>query len=162
MTLFVYRDPRAVLVSEVFYLAEMNRFHRMHRHFSKLKTLDDRLKLALDGLDRRYPSASERFLPYAAWLDDKDTLALKYEEMVDSHREKNIAKISDRWRELTQGALPLYPDLQKTLLEAVDPSKSHTFREGGSERWRSKLSTRQVDLVTERLEPVLEQFGYVL
>lgn len=160
LSLFVYRDPRAVLVSEVFYLTEMNKFHRMHKHFAKLNNLDDRLRLALEGFDNRYPGASERFLPYAAWLDDDETLALKYESMVGLAREENIARISNRWRALSQASLPLHSDLERTLLEAVDPTKSHTFREGGTDRWRNRLSTKQVDLVTDKLRPVLERFGY--
>ena len=160
LSIFIYRDPRAVLVSEVFYLTEMNRFHRMHKHFAKINNLDDRLKLALEGLDKRYPSAPERFLPYAPWLEDGETLALKYEDLIGSAREKNIAKIGNLWRTLSEASLPYHSDLEKTLLEAVDPAKSHTFREGGTDRWRKRLSAKQVDLVTEKLRPVLERFGY--
>lgn len=158
--LFIYRDPRAVLVSEMFYLSEMNRFHRMYKHFSRLTETEDRLKLALDGLDEHYPAAPERFLPYAGWVTDPDTMALRYEDMVGPDQPAHIAQVAARWRARAGAEAPAHPGLEDALVAAVDPGKSHTFREGGTDRWRSKLSPAQVDLVTERLAPALERFGY--
>lgn len=158
--LFIYRDPRDVVTSEAFYLAEMNKWHRMHKPFSRLETPSERLSLALKGLDERYPECNARLLPYAAWLECPNTIAIKYEDIAGEHQGREITRIVDGW--LAKGGhIEDRTSLIKSLQEAVQPKKSHTFRRGGTGKWRESLDDTQVKDVTNTLAPSLKAFGYI-
>lgn len=157
--LFIYRDPRDVITSEAFYLAEMNKWHRMHKPFSELETPAERLELALSGLDERYPECNARLLPYAGWLECPNTVAIRYEDIAGDKQEVEISRIVEAWIE-KGGQVENSEDLIKILKEAVQPSKSHTFRRGGSGKWRESLNERQAEDITKRLMPSLKAFGY--
>src|SRR5687768_7590712 len=52
---FVYRDPRAVVVSEVHYLRDMNRWHRLAKYFRRLPTIGEAISLSIRGFDPPVP-----------------------------------------------------------------------------------------------------------
>lgn len=158
--LFIYRDPRDVIVSEAYYLSEMNRWHRMHKHFAKLGNDRDRLQLALNGLDRRYPECNSRLLPYSGWLQDPDTLAIRYEDISGAGRDSQLLRIIDAYTARTGGMAEDRSALLQALKTAIDPGKSHTFRRGGTGKWRQGLSDAEARALTEQLRPSLEAFGY--
>jgi sulfotransferase family protein len=155
--LFIYRDPRDVIVSEAFYLAEMNRWHRMHKHFSKCSGDAARLALALDGIDESYPECNARLLPYSGWLASDRTVAIRYEDIAGVNQAWEIERIVGAYR-ATHKDTP--DDLVKSLCAAVRPEKSHTFRRGGSGGWKRGLSKEAAAMVTKRLRPALDAFGY--
>lgn len=157
--IFIYRDPRDVITSEAFYLAKMNRWHRMHGHYRNLTDDHARLVLALDGMDDRYPEANKRLLPYAGWLTHPGVVAVRYEDLIGPSQRNEIARIVEAWR-VRGGVVGDVEALNAQLVEAVDPSRSHTFRRGGSGRWREGLTEEQAETVTLRLRPALAAFGY--
>lgn len=158
--LFIYRDPRDVITSEAFYLAEMNRWHRMHKVFSGLKSQDERLALALSGYDERYPECNARILPYAGWLKPQSgALAIRYEDISGAGQEAEIDRIVTAWQD-KGGQTADSSALAAALKRAVAPEKSHTFREGGSGKWKRGLSDEKAREVTRTLQPSLTAFGY--
>ncbi|MBC58054.1 MAG: hypothetical protein CL814_14130 [Confluentimicrobium sp.] len=157
--LFIYRDPRDVIVSEAHYLGEMNRWHRMHKHFAKRTSARARLELALDGLDDRYPECNARLLPYAGWLDEPRALTIRYEDIAGENRHAVLEKIVAGFVE-RGGVVNDHEGLVHALDEAIDPKKSHTFRTGGTGKWRNGLTDQEADYVTARLRPSLDAFGY--
>lgn len=157
--LFIYRDPRDVITSEAYYLAEMNRWHRMHKHFNALSGHKARLLLALDGLDTHYPEANARLLPYSGWLAAPDTLAIRYESLVGPHQSEEIDRIVSAWR-ACGGTAAGTNNLVARLIEAIDPGKSHTFRQGGIGKWRRGMSDAEAEVFSNRLIPSLTAFGY--
>ena len=158
--LFIYRDPRDVIVSEAFYLAEMNHWHRMHKYFSKLDGKKARLDLALNGLDFRYPDCNSRLLPYAGWLNSPNVLAIRYEDISGAKQAQEIERVATAYIQKYENNKGI-DVLIAALSAAVQPEKSHTFREGGSGNWRRNLDDETADAVTKRLKPSLEAFGYM-
>lgn len=159
--LFIYRDPRDVVTSEAHYLSDMNRWHRMHKYFHDLPNDKARLKLALDGLDERYPDANARLLPYAGWVDAPGVVAVRYEDLIGARQGVEIARIVSAWQARRDGTTET-DELSARLGRAIDPGKSHTFREGGSGKWRSRMNDAEAKSFTERLEPSLNAYGYPL
>src|ERR1051325_920152 len=49
---FIYRDPRDMLVSQVFFATDMNEEHGMHEYYKSLPDFDERLKVAITGIDQ--------------------------------------------------------------------------------------------------------------
>jgi hypothetical protein len=159
--LFIYRDPRDVINSEAHYLSDMNRWHRMHKHYSKLDDHQARLALALDGLDDRYPEVNARLLPYVGWITAPGVVAIRYEDLIGPRQSEEISRIVSAWQ--SRGGQTTRPDdVVAHVREAIDPGKSHTFREGGSGKWRNTMTEAEAQRLTERLEPSLAAYGYPL
>lgn len=157
--LFIYRDPRDVIISEAHYLADMNRWHRMHRYFRKLPDEKARLELALDGLDRRYPEANTRLINYAGWIDAPGVVAIRYEDLSGPRQADEIARVVAAWR-ARGGTTAEGSGLITRLRCAIDPGKSHTFREGGSGKWRGAMTGPEADEFSRRLQPALSAYRY--
>ena len=48
-TIFIYRDPRDMLVSHVFYATDIYDEHGMHHYYEKLNSMEARLNAAIEG-----------------------------------------------------------------------------------------------------------------
>src|SRR5512143_2782492 len=48
---FIYRDPRDLLVSQVFFATDMHEEHGMHDYYKSLPDISTRLKVAITGID---------------------------------------------------------------------------------------------------------------
>ncbi|WP_397218403.1 sulfotransferase domain-containing protein [Nocardioides terrisoli] len=168
VTYFVYRDLRDVVASEAYYLAEMNRYHRMHRVYSAL-SLEDRLMLSIcgsDDLTRQgifYPSINERFRRYAGWLDSPNTLAVRYEDLQGDRLETTIARVVEHYLRACDSTTrrQLEGDrLHRKCLDSIDPARSHTFRSGKRGGWRSEFNERHVRAFKAVAGDLLVELGY--
>src|SRR5512134_3697475 len=68
---FIFRDPRDVVVSHVFYVTEMEARHVHHAYYQSLPDFDTRLKVSILGrpdADIEFSNIAERFAPYLGWL----------------------------------------------------------------------------------------------
>lgn len=155
--LFIWRDPRDVIVSEAHYLAEMNRWHAMHQSFAALKDPQDRIKLAIngDGTDR-YRCAKDRINAYMHWRDAPGCLSFSYEELTNQNRLlAALERIMDRFETLG-GKIDDRDELQQQMIKAIDPGKSHTFNKGGTGRWRKEMSDENVALLKEMMPEIFD------
>ena len=48
---FIFRDPRDVVVSDAYYLANMNRWHKLHPYLKATPTAHDRFDLVIRGIE---------------------------------------------------------------------------------------------------------------
>ncbi len=162
--LFIYRDPRDVVVSEAFYLSEMNRWHRLHGYFAKLGSLEECISTAILGIDSEefvldYPNVAVRFSRYAGWLSDDEALALRYEDLMGDGREDALTMIADKY--LNASTLNLEtPALVSAMESAIAPEKSHTYRKGGSGGWREAFTERNKAEMKRVAGQLLIDLGY--
>lgn len=157
--LFIYRDPRDVITSEAYYLAEMNRWHRMHKYFNGLQEDRQRRELALNGIDDCYPEANARLLPYAGWLSSPGVIAIRYEDIAGPRQKDEIEIIVAAWRK-HGGQTKSIDDLVGRLVAAINPNNSHTFHEGGFGKWRRGMLDAEAEAFSTQLAPALAAFGY--
>ena len=141
--LFIYRDPRAVLVSEVQYLIQTARWNALHGRFANLATLKEALDLAIDGdASDVLPNVKSRYQPYLEWRGDQDVLAVRFEDLRNlATRDLVLGKIAER--HATRSGIRIDPNLLGQLRNAITPELSHTYSGQSAERWKSLLTDEQ-------------------
>ena len=94
---FIYRDPRDVVVSHVFYVTEINSRHVHHDYYTnQLDSFEERLKVSILGrpeLHIPFPDIAARFAPYLDWLERTEVLSLRFEDLI-ADTQKSLTGIS--------------------------------------------------------------------
>src|SRR6185436_10287314 len=74
---FIFRDPRDVVVSHVFYVTDMEARHVHHEYYLALPDFDSRLNVSILGravAGVEFPNIADRFAPYLDWLNHSEVL----------------------------------------------------------------------------------------
>lgn len=164
VSFFIYRDPRDVVVSEAHYLATMNRWHSMHSRFRALPDAASRLSLAIEGLTGDKPKydyrdIGSRFRPYLGWIGRPDVCAVKYEDLTGPNQDATLRRIIDFYLAKAPGAGPA-DALTELAANAINPSRSRTFRKGGSGEWKQAFSPEHKALFKRYAGSLLVELGY--
>ncbi len=162
VTYFLYRDPRDLLVSQVFYATEMHEEHGMHAYYRSLPDFGERLKAAIIGVDQdgvRMVGVRQRYEAVLAWLATPGVCCLRYEDFIQRRQETLSAMLDEV--ESTGYRLPL-PRAQALarLMEAIQPKKSRTFRAGKVGAWREHFTEEHKRLFKDVAGDLLMQLGY--
>jgi len=160
---FIYRDPRAVVVSEAHYLREMNRWHRLHPYFRRL-SIDDAILLSITGLTPPvpgiwYPNIAERFARYEGWLHHTNCLAIRYEELVSERQADVLRRMAEFYRARASVEFDL-DECVRRMVEKIAPEKSHTFRSGKKAGWRHEFHDEHRRRFVEIAGDLLLRLGY--
>ncbi len=159
---FMLRDPRDVLISQVYYATEMNENHRLRDYYRSLPDFEARLSAAIRGVNQdsaRLPDIRTRYDRFLGWLDCPSVCVIKFEEMI-ADRQGQIQRILDRLE--AAGCQLLRPRrlaLQK-VVEAIQPQKSPTFRKGRSGEWQSLFTAEHKRLFKQVSGDLLIVLGY--
>ena len=162
---FIYRDPRAVAVSEAHYLTYMNPWHRLHRYFANGLSNDaDRLSAAIVGVSDRdvpshFPSITERFAPYAGWLEQEIAYAVKFEDVMSSKREAVLLEMIDFFNRRSGQGLEPEPVVE-AIRANIAPERSRTFRSGRTGGWREVFGPEHIEEMKFVAGDLLIRLGY--
>ncbi len=162
---FIYRDPRDVVVSEAHYLTKMNRWHRLHAHFSKqLKRDDERISASILGVTTHgfpydYPDIAKRFGRYQGWLGREDVCALKFEDIMSEKRSETLARIIS-FRSEESRPIPTLRESVSMVEASINPTQSHTFRKGEVGGWRNVFTARHKEEMKSVAGQLLIDLGY--
>jgi hypothetical protein len=141
--LFIYRDPRAVLVSEVQYLALTARWNALHKRFAQAGDFSAQVDLAIDGDGTEaLPDVATRYGPYLAWREAPNVLAIRYDEVICPTQRRGVLKAILHRHALLAGRRPDFTRLPQ-VEAAIRPWASHTYSGRDPERWRHKLTADQ-------------------
>lgn len=140
---FIYRDPRDAVVSEAYYLREMNRWHRMSRHFKHLSRADA-ISLAINGLasdsaDLNYRDIGHRFRQYSGWVKSPNVCAIRFEDLTSERRTATLQRMSEFFCDRCSYSVDRQA-LQEVMAAQMQPQASHTFRKGEAGSWRKHFS----------------------
>ena len=158
---FIYRDPRDVVVSHVFYVTEMESRHVHHNFYQSLPDFSTRLKVSILGRPDagiEFPNIAERFAPYMDWLNHSEVLAIHFEDLIED-RAATLTRIMDHF--LTRA--PAQPSRQLILdsLEAsINPTKSPTFRSGKTGEWKKHFTEEHKMIFKDIAGDLLVKLGY--
>jgi len=159
----IFRDPRDIVVSHVFYVTEMAPHHAHYQYYNeKLKNFDERLKVSILGRPDtgiEFPDIAKRFDLYRGWLDRPQVLVLRFEDFVHNRRE-TIGRVVDHFLKRVD-TLPASRDQIINALEAnINPQRSPTFRSGKTGEWKKYFKDEHKRLFKDVAGDLLVQLGY--
>ena len=164
-SIFIYRDPRAVFLSELNYVHEMNRWHRYHKFVKRAGTREAAFDLLLQGMpdaDFFFPPFAERVRPYIGWLNSEGTFSLRFEDLIGPSAHFSVARLLEYLSSFHNDYEDLVSDaeLPSRMLGHVGSDSSHTFTGQDPNRWKSVLSGGEIEALDFELAEIVECMGY--
>jgi hypothetical protein len=159
---FIYRDPRDMLVSQVFFATEMHEEHGLHEYYNSLPDFGERLKVAITGLDREglyMVNVKQRYEGVFQWLEQSDVMCIRFEDLIN-HRDVTLNAMLD---EVENTGYKIPTSREKALpvlVEAIQPKKSHTFRSGKTGGWKQYFTDEHKKLFKQVAGDLLVSLGY--
>jgi hypothetical protein len=161
-TLFIYRDPRDMLVSHVFYATDLYDNHGMNQYYAQLDSMEARLNAAIEGVadpEFALSSVRKRYDSYLGWLAQPDVFCLRFEDLM-MERDVTLAKLLG-YLEVRGLDLQISRELAiETLKVGISPKKSGTFRKGQPGNWREHFTEANKACFKEVAGDLLVQLGY--
>jgi hypothetical protein len=158
---FIFRDPRDVVVSHVFYVTEMEARHVHHEYYQSLPDFDARLKVSILGRpdsDAEFPDIAARFAPYLGWLERPEVLSIHFEDLI-LDRVAALTRIIQHF--LARAPLPASRELILEALEtSINPQKSPTFRSGRTGEWKKHFNDEHKRIFKDAAGDLLVKLGY--
>jgi hypothetical protein len=162
-TIFVYRDPRDMIVSHVFYATDLHEGHGMHHYYTKtLGTMEERINAAIQGVEQpgsQLSSIRNKYEGYMGWLQQPSVLCLRFEDLI-LDRKAALARLLDYLEQ--RGFAPVLEraDSIQVLEKAISPKKSGTFRKGQPGNWREHFTDANKEFFKENTGDLLVRWGY--
>lgn len=158
---FIFRDPRDVVVSHVFYVTDMEARHVHHEYYQSLPDFNARLNVSILGrADTKieFPNIADRFEPYLGWLEHDEVLSIHFEDLIND-RAAALARIMDH----VLARVPLQAPRQlilDSLESSINPKRSPTFRSGKTGEWKKHFTEEHKNLFKEVAGDLLVRLGY--
>ena len=159
---FIYRDPRDMLVSQVFFATNMNEEHGMHEYYKSLPDFGERLKVAITGIDQDglyMVSVKQRYATVFEWREQPNVMCIRFEDLMDNRGATLDAMLDEV--ESTGYKIPTPREKALSVLaEAIQPKKSHTFRSGKTGGWREHFTEEHKKLFKDMTGDLLLKLEY--
>ncbi len=158
---FIFRDPRDVVVSHVFYVSEMESRHVHHAYYRSLPDFDARLMVSIVGRPDssvEFPDIATRFAPYLGWFDPPEVLCLRFEDLIQA-RAETLTRMARHFLKRVPLPVPLSVILAG-LEAAIDPRRSPTFRSGKTGEWKRYFSPEHKRVFKQVAGDLLIRLGY--
>jgi hypothetical protein len=158
---FIFRDPRDVVVSHVYYVTEMETRHVHHDYYASLPDFDSRLKVSILGRSNttiEFPNIAERFASYLGWLEYSSILPIHFEDLIHD-RAATLNRILDHFL----ARVPLSTPRQATLAaleSSIDPTRSPTFRSGKTGEWKKYFTDEHKKIFKDVAGDLLVRLEY--
>jgi len=158
---FIFRDPRDVVVSHVFYVTDMEARHVHHDYYRSLPDFNARLTTSILGrpdTSIEFPNIADRFAPYLGWLDQPSVLTIHFEDLIND-RAATLNHIIHHFL----ASVPLEAPRQlifESLESSINPSRSPTFRSGKTGEWKKHFTEEHKKIFKEVAGDLLVRLGY--
>jgi hypothetical protein len=159
---FIYRDPRDMLVSQVFFATDMHEEHGMHAYYNSLPDFGARLNAAITGIDQdglKMVSVKQRYEGVFAWLGQKNVMCIRFEDLINNRDATLLAMLDEVEKTGYKIPTPREKALS-VLVDAIQPGKSHTFRSGKTGGWKEHFAEEHKKLFKEVAGDLLVRLGY--
>lgn len=158
---FIFRDPRDVAVSHVFYVTDMEARHVHHDYYQSLPDFNTRLNVSILGRpdsDMEFPDIASRFASFLDWLNHPEVLTIHFEDLIED-RTATLTRIMDHF--LVRAPISTSRQLILESFEAsINPKKSPTFRSGKTGEWKKHFTVEHKKIFKEVAGDLLVKLGY--
>lgn len=158
---FIFRDPRDVVVSHVFYVTDMETRHVHHKYYVSLPDFNARLNVSILGRPDagvEFPNIADRFAPYLDWLKCPEVMSLHFEDLIND-RVLTLTLIMNHFL----ARVPLHSTRQlilDSLESSINPKRSPTFRSGKTGEWKKHFTEDHKKLFKDVAGDLLIRLGY--
>lgn len=158
---FIFRDPRDVVVSHVFYVTDMEARHVHHDYYQSLPDFNSRLRVSILGRpDPRveFPNIADRFAPYLGWLDQASVMKIHFEDLINDR-----AAMLNRMIDHFLARVPLQAPqglILESLESSINPNRSPTFRSGKTGEWKKYFTQEHKKMFKDVAGDLLVKLGY--
>jgi sulfotransferase 6B1 len=159
---FIYRDPRDMLVSQVFFATDMHEEHGMHDFYNALPDFGERLKVAITGIDSDglyMVSVKQRYASVFEWLEQPHVMCIRFEDLINN-RDATLDAMLDEVESIGYRIPTPRKKAHSILVESIQPKKSHTFRSGKTGGWREHFTDEHKNLFKDVAGDLLVKLGY--
>ena len=159
---FIYRDPRDLLVSHVFFATDMQEEHGMHNYYNALPDIGARLKVAITGIDQdglHMVSVRQRYEGVFQWREQKNVMSIRFEDLIDN-RDATLSAMLDEVEKTGYQIPTPREQALSVLVESIQPKKSHTFRLGKTGSWREFFTEEHKKLFKDVAGDLVVRLGY--
>ena len=159
---FIYRDPRDLLVSQVFFATDMNEEHGMHEFYKSLPDFGERLKVAMTGIDQDgvyMVGVKQRYASVFEWREQPNVMCIRFEDLIN-HRDATLDAMLDEVESIGYKIPVPREKALSVLAKAIQPKKSHTFRSGKAGGWREHFTEEHKMLFKDLTGDLLVKLGY--
>jgi sulfotransferase 6B1 len=167
---FIFRDPRDVVVSHVFYVTEMESRHVHHAYYQSLPDFNSRLSVSILGRpdsNIEFSNIADRFAPYLDWLNHHEVLAIHFEDLINDCA-ATLTRIMDHFLirvladpAVLRGTLHTTRQLILDSLESsINPTKSPTYRSGKTGEWKKHFTDEHKKIFKDVAGDLLVKLGY--
>ena len=161
--IFIYRDPRDMLISHIFYAKDMYPGHGMHDYYNqRLSSMEERINAAVKGVTEpgfELASVRQRYESYLDWLKNPQTFTVKFEDLVIKSKstfEKMLDYLENRGARFDCARTTAV----EKLINQIQPQKSGTFRKGVSGEWKTYFTESNKDVFKLVAGNLLQELGY--
>jgi hypothetical protein len=159
---FIYRDPRDLLVSQVFFATDMHEGHGMREFYKSLPDFGERLKVAITGIDQdrlKMVSVKQRYEGVFEWLEQPSVMCIRFEDSINERDATLNAMLDEVEKTGYKIPTPREQSLE-ILVKAIQPKKSHTFRSGKTGGWKEYFTDEHKSLFKDVAGHLLVDLGY--
>ena len=159
---FIYRDPRDLLVSQIFFATDMYEEHGMHAYYNSLPDFGERLKVAITGIDRDglyMVSVKQRYEGVFQWLAQPNVMCIRFEDLINN-RDATLNTMLDEVEKTGYKISTPREKALSVLVETIQPKKSHTFRSGKTGGWREHFTEDHKKLFKDVAGDLLVRLDY--
>jgi len=158
---FIFRDPRDVVVSHVFYVTDMEARHVHHEYYRSLPDFNARLAVSILGRPDagiEFPNIADRFAPYLDWLDHDEVLAIHFEDLIND-RAAALTRIMEHL--LARASIRASRESILDAMESsINPKRSPTFRSGKTGEWKKYFTADHKEIFKREAGDLLIRLGY--
>jgi sulfotransferase 6B1 len=171
--LFIYRDLRDIAVSHARWVVKEPKIF-LHPIYVNKITFDEQLMSSIKGTpvgspfgsNLSQPDIGQDFLRWKGWINDSETLAIKFEDLVgerggesEDKRIHTVEKILDHLE------IKISPELVRAQFTStvMNPQESHTFQKGGqgsTGNWKKYFTNEHKSAFKKVAGDLLIDLGY--
>ena len=160
--IFVIRDPRDIIISQIFYYINTPK-HYLHQYYRSLPTMQERILAAIYGIDTptvKTFGIQQKFDIVWAWKSAPGVFTVRFEDIIGSQgggeSDLQIKTIIEMAAKLGISV----NESDASMLGKAMFGKSRTFRKGQIGSWKMHFHPALIDQVKPVLNPLLLQTGY--